>query len=221
MPKTCSRAWKDLRRVFKSYGCQNHRYQFAGPLRQSHPAKSLSAVLWSLHPSSRSRSTLWSIAFFPHSNSNLAHERVPDRLVNMVPSNIAFHSNRSHSSRISSASHLHLSACASLWLRPVIAILYTWLTSLRGTNDLYDATLECARGKFFPFWRNIRKYRFGIFNFDAELEWCKFRALTVWPADSTDFCIQGPNKSETSNLKCAMNWSITINGGSPVMCLLH
>ena len=25
----------------------------------------------------------------------------------------------------------------------------------------------------------IGNYRFGIFNFDAELEWCKFRALTV------------------------------------------
>jgi len=101
--------------------------------------------------------------------------------VNMVPANIAFHSNRSHSSRISTASHLHLSACASLWLRPVRAILYTWLTSLRGTStdDLYDATLECARGKFFPVWRKIGNYRFGIFNFDAELEWCKFRALTV------------------------------------------
>ena len=60
------------------------------------------------------------------------------------------------------------------------AILYTWLTSLRGTDDLYDATLECARGKCFPVWCKIRNYRFGIFNFDAELEWCKFRALTVW-----------------------------------------
>ena len=97
----------------------------------------------------------------------------------MVPSNIAFHSNRSHSSRISTASHLHRSACASLWMRLVRAILYTWLTSLRGTDDLYDATLECARGKFFLVWRKIRNYRFGIFNFDAELEWCKFRALTV------------------------------------------
>jgi len=96
-----------------------------------------------------------------------------------VPSNIAFHSNRSHSSRITTASHLHLSACPSLWLRPVKAILYTWLTSLRGTDDLYDATLECARGKFFPVWRKIRNYRFRIFNFDAGLEWCKFRALTV------------------------------------------
>jgi len=44
---------------------------------------------------------------------------------------------------------------------------------------LYDATLECARSKFFQVWRKIRNYRFGIFNFDAELEWCKFRALTV------------------------------------------
>jgi len=100
--------------------------------------------------------------------------------VNMVPSNIAFYSNRSHSSRISTASHLHHSACASLWLRPVRAILYTWLTSLRGTDDLYDATLESARGKFFPVWRKIRNYCFGIFNFDAELEWCKFRAITVY-----------------------------------------
>ena len=97
----------------------------------------------------------------------------------MFKSNIAFHSNRSHSSRISTASHLHLSACPSLWLRPVKAILYTWLTSLRGTDDLHDATLECARGKFFPVWRKIRNYLFGIFNFDAGLEWCKFRALTV------------------------------------------
>ena len=94
-----------------------NRYQFAGPLRQSHPVKSLSAV--------------------------------------RVPSNIAFHSNRSHSSRISTASHLHLPACASLWLRPVRAILYTWLTSLRGMDDLYNATLECTRGKFFPVWRKI------------------------------------------------------------------
>ena len=75
---------------------------------------------------------------------------------------------RSHSFRISTASHLHLSACASLWLRPVRAIFYTWLTSLRGTDDLYDATLECARGNFFPVWREIRNYCFGIFNFDAE-----------------------------------------------------
>ena len=128
--------------------------------------------------------TVMSIAFFPHSNSNLAHERVPDPLVNMVPSNIAFHSNRSHSSWISTASHLHLSACTSLWLRPVRAILYTWLTSLRGTDNLYDATLECARGKFFPVWCKIRNYRFRIFNFDAELEWCKFRALTVYIQDN-------------------------------------
>ena len=123
--------------------------------------------------------TVMRIAFFPHSNNNLAHERVPYPLVNMVPSNVAFYSNRSHSSRISTASHLHLSPCASLWLRPVRAILYTWLTYLRGTDDLYDATLECTRGKFFPVWRKIRNCRFGIFNFDAELEWCKFRAPTV------------------------------------------
>ena len=125
--------------------------------------------------------TVKSIAFFLHSNSNLPHERVQDPLVNMVPPNIAFHSNRSHSSRISSADHLHLSACATLWLCPVRAILYTWLISLRGTDDLYDATLECARGKFFPVWRKIRNYCFRIFNFDTELEWCKFRALTVGP----------------------------------------
>ena len=153
MPKTCSRVWKDLRRVFKSYGCQNHQL--------------LRACGWNatnlLDPFGR--------ATQPGKTS-----------VNMVPSSIA---NRSHSSRISTASHLHLSACASLWLRPVRAILYTWLTSLRGTDDLYDATLECARGKFFPVWRKIRNYRFGIFNFDAELEWCKFRALTVYEERKT------------------------------------
>ena len=98
---------------------------------------------------------------------------------------------RSHSSRISTASHLHLSACASLWLCPVRAILYTWLTSLRGTNNLYDATLECARGKFFPIWCKIRNYRLGIFNFDAELEWCKFRALTVTKFLATQFLLRG------------------------------
>ena len=127
-----------------------NRYQFVGPLRQSHPAKS---------PVSAVREDLgnW------HGTSN-----------------IAFHSNRSHSSRISTASHLRLSACASLWMRPVRAILFTWLTSLRGTDDLYDATLECARDKFFPVWRKIRNYHCGISNFDAELEWCKFRAPTVY-----------------------------------------
>ena len=149
MPKTCSRVWKDLRRVFKSYGYQNHQFFRAcgwtatnslDPWK-SHPAKSLSAV--------------------------------------RVPSNIAFQSNRSHSSQISTASHLYLSACTSLWQRPVRAILYTWLTSLHGTDDLYDATLECARSKYFPAWRKITNYRLGIFNFDAELEWCNFRALTV------------------------------------------
>jgi len=64
-------------------------------------------------------------------------------------------------------------------MNPVRAILYTWLTFLRATDDLYDATLEYTRGKFYPVWHKIRNYRFGIFSFDAELEWCKFRALTV------------------------------------------
>ncbi len=56
--------------------------------------------------------TVMDIAFFPHSNSNFAHERVPDTLVHVVPSNIhvAFYSKRS---RISAArSHRHLPACA-------------------------------------------------------------------------------------------------------------
>ena len=88
-------------------------YQFA-PLEQSHPAKSLSAVWEDLEKSHAAASVLFqnvysvtvmSIAFFPHSNSNLAHKRVPDPLVNMVHSNVSFHSNRSHSSRISTASH--------------------------------------------------------------------------------------------------------------------
>ena len=153
-----------------------------------------------------------SIVFFPHSNSNFAHERVPDPLVNMVPSNIAFHSNRSHSSRISSASHLHLSACASLWLRPVRAILYTWLTSLRGTDDLYDATLECARGKFFLVWRKIRNYRFRIFNFDTELEWCKFRALTV-------SCI-AQRKNYPSSLAVAVQQCLCVNCNRAIVGLL-
>jgi len=109
-------------------------------LRQSHPAKSLSAVREDLKKSNPPQ-----ISFFPS--------------LYCQP--------------------FHLSACASLWLRPVRAILYTWLTSLRGTDDLYDATLECARGKRFLVWHKIRNYRFRIFNFDAELEWCKFRALTV------------------------------------------
>ena len=39
-----------------------------------------------------------------------------------------------------------------------------------------DATIEWTRGKFL---RKIRSYRFGIIDFDAELEWHKFRALTV------------------------------------------
>ena len=84
----------------------------------------------------------------------------------------------------------HLSACASLWLRPVRAILYT------GMDDLYDVTFECARGKFFPVWRKIRNYRFGIFNFNAELEWCKFRALMVatinyWNSSHSHFRVEG------------------------------
>ncbi len=54
--------------------------------------------------------TVMDIAFFPHSNSNFAHERVPDTLVHVVPSNVAFYSKRS---RISAAkSHRHLPACA-------------------------------------------------------------------------------------------------------------
>jgi len=36
----------------------------------------------------------------------------------------------------------------------------------------------CMR-QIFPGLTQIRNYRFGIFNFDTELEWCKFRALTV------------------------------------------
>ncbi len=54
--------------------------------------------------------TSMDIAFFPHSNSNFAHERVPDTLVHVVPSNVAIYSKRS---RISTArSHRHLHACA-------------------------------------------------------------------------------------------------------------
>ena len=151
MPKTCH-VWKDLRRVFKSYGCQNHQlFRVCGWTATN-----------SLDPFGRT--------------TQKAKARSRKSSKSPTP-------HRSHSSRISTASHLHLPACASLWLRPVRAILYTWLTSLRGTNDLYYAILECARGKFFPVWRNIRNYRFRIFNFDAELEWCKFRALTVpWQA---------------------------------------
>ncbi len=32
--------------------------------------------------------TVMGIAFFPHSNRNFAHERVPDTLVHVVPSNV-------------------------------------------------------------------------------------------------------------------------------------
>jgi len=38
--------------------------------------------------------------------------------------------------------------------------------------------------------RKIRNYRFGIFNFDAELEWCKFRALT-------EYCKQSASPPES------------------------
>jgi len=152
MPKTCSRVWKDLRRVFKSYGCQNHqlfeRVDEPLPIRWTPSAEP---------PSKKPK----------HGPGRLQKVQSPTDLI-LPPSPLP-----------ATWVHLHHLACASLWLCPVRAILYTWLTSLCGMDDLYDATLECARGKFFPIWRKIRNYRFGIFKFDAELEWCKFRALTV------------------------------------------
>ena len=70
MPKTCSCVWKDLRRVFKSVRASvwMNRYQFAGPLRQSHPAKSLSAVREDLgkHGTVEHSIPLEQISFFPN-----------------------------------------------------------------------------------------------------------------------------------------------------------
>ena len=118
-----------------------NRYQFAGPLRQSHPAKSLSVVREDLEKSNPPQ-----ISFFPN---------------------------------------LHCQPSPSFGLRNLMTapceshpLYFTDISSWDG-RSVYDATLECAWGKFFLVWRKIRNYRFRIFNFDAELEWCKFRALTV------------------------------------------
>ena len=119
-----------------------NRYQFAGPLRQSHPAKSISAV--------------WE--------------------------DLGKHGTLEHSIPLSFFPNLHCQPSPPFGLRKLMtapcesSFILDWL---RAVDDLYDATLEYAWGKFFPVWRKIRNYCFGIFNFDAELEWCKFRALTV------------------------------------------
>ena len=156
MPKTCSRVWKDLRRVFKSYvwlpksptfsSVWMNRYQFAGPLRQSHPAKSISAVR----------------------------------------EDLGKHGTLEHSIPLSFFPNLHFQPSPPFSLRKLMTapceshpLYLTVISSCDGQSVRRMPTLEYARGKFFPVWRKIRNYRFGIFNFDAELEWCNFRALTV------------------------------------------
>ena len=95
-----------------------NRYQFAGHLRQSHPAKSLSAVREDLgkHGTLEHSIPLEQISFFPNLH---CQPSPPFGLRKLMTAPCESHP-------------LYLTDISS------------W------TDGLYDATLECAQGKFFP-----------------------------------------------------------------------
>ena len=76
----------------------------------------------------------------------------------------------------------HHSAC-NIKSHPFILDWSLSLTLLHRTEvpcGQYDATLEQTQPKICSYqWCKIRKYGYSFGNFDAELEWCKFRASRV------------------------------------------